>query len=98
MVALKNKLLGDLIFCGGSLIAQDTVLTAAHCMYGLEDIYHLVLYAVIGRDDLTSLSGEEVSVVSVMLHPNFDNNTLVNQLQIILNIYFNSLIYERHFK
>lgn len=50
IVALVDKLDG-ILTCGGSLIAQDTILTAAQCVYGIEDIYSLLM-----NFDIVSLS------------------------------------------
>ena len=53
-------------FCGGTLIAKDVILTAAHCQGGPYDV-------VIGRHDLwDEENGEVIAIKSEMPHPNFD--------------------------
>ncbi|KAL7482930.1 hypothetical protein ACHAWX_000511 [Stephanocyclus meneghinianus] len=66
-VALTNG--GSNFFCGGSLIASDMVLTAAHCLRG--GGYNVA----IGRHDLTSSDGEEVPVDQEIRHPSYSFST-----------------------
>ena len=67
-------------YCGGTLIGPDTVLTAAHCAFGLGpgDID-----VVIGRSRLSSPAGERIPVRQVSWHPGFDFNLLHNDVAIL---------------
>jgi Trypsin len=57
-------------YCAGTLIAPDWLVTAAHCKVLAEE------YAVLGRSDLASSSGEAVRIVRVINHPRYDTRTL----------------------
>ncbi|KAK8932375.1 hypothetical protein H634G_04842 [Metarhizium anisopliae BRIP 53293] len=65
--------------CGGSLVAPDTVVTAAHCSQGQPASSFSVLA---GSNDRKSSQATVVSVERIIDHPNFNSETLVNDVSI----------------
>ncbi|XP_074857006.1 ovochymase-1 [Carettochelys insculpta] len=70
-VSLK---LGRFHFCGGSLIQEDVVVTAAHCVFTLEQKLVKNLIVTVGEHNLRKADQQEqnIPVSQIIVHPDFN--------------------------
>ncbi|XP_045025780.1 trypsin-1 isoform X1 [Daphnia magna] len=69
--------------CGGSIINEYTILDAAHCVDGVNDV--TIFRVVAGEHDLSRVSGLEQNrdVSSYLMHPDYDTSTSSNDIALI---------------
>lgn len=65
--------------CGGIIISTDAILTAAHCIYGREDMK----FQVRAGSDLRSQGGQIVNVTKFFLHPDYQPSGYFNDIAIM---------------
>ncbi|CAF4460910.1 unnamed protein product, partial [Adineta steineri] len=80
MVSLTKRSLNNIHLCGGTLITQRHVLSAAHCMEDFD-----------GPSDLNIIAGTHYNtdkrnpapVIAINVHPQYDPDTFENDIAII---------------
>lgn len=60
------------LLCGGAVVGNEWVLTAASCV---ADRHPADLDVVVGRHDLTSTEGHRVHVIEVLIHPSYSSGS-----------------------
>ena len=67
-------------FCGGTLIAPNKILTAAHCV---DDKLTTDIEVVVGRSTLSESDGEIRSIKGIAVHPLYNDKLLTNDVAIL---------------
>ena len=80
--SVSLRVLNEIHFCGGVILSEHHILTAAHCVHDPE-IKNFDLRAAIGTDTLADHSGRRHRIAEVILHPLWTSRTNINDIAVL---------------
>lgn len=72
----------DAQFCGGSLMASDVIITAAHCVEGITAADVEIAVDVLNLSTISS--GQRQAVEEIIIHPDWNTNTTENDIALLI--------------
>ena len=90
------RVLDNQIKCGGTIIAKNLVITAAHCVIHIDKNYNDELFIYMGHSDLKSSIIKQEKVKSILIHPQYNDNFFypndIALLRLSKDIEFNNFV------